>query len=118
MYRKLGMKREGMRPYELNGAYNLSYRNDKALDYLDDVEGSVEDQIDEFFEHECDAMIAWEKAKCRKRATGLRRSGYVFDEEAYKKIEPWVKQLEAAKSQWMAMRATADALAKRVVIAR
>lgn len=43
---------------------------------------------------------------------------YELDAEAYKKIEPWVKQMEAAKEQWKAMRATADALARRVVIAR
>lgn len=45
-------------------------RNDKALDRLDDAAGSVEDRIDEFFENECDALIAREKAKCRKLGSG------------------------------------------------
>ncbi len=84
----------------------LSGRNDKALTWLDDVEGSVEDKLDEFFEHECDALIAREKNKCHD------------DPDALKKLEPWVEQMENLRSHWTTMRSLADSLARRVVIAR
>jgi hypothetical protein len=109
------------------GWWNLSGRNDKALDRLDDVEGSLENKLDEFFEHECDALIAREKEKCKRMITPwtgfvdgayLSPPVYELDPEAYKKIEPWVKQMEVTKELWKTMRATADALARKVVMAR
>lgn len=43
---------------------DISGRNDKALKWLDDVEGSTEDKLDEFFEG-ADDLIARETDKCK-----------------------------------------------------
>ena len=95
----------------------LDQFNDKAIVWLEDVPNSPEKRLDDFFAN-IDDIIAREKAKCVRLASNSPRSRYVFDPEAYKKIEPWVNSIQEAKKQWTTMRALSLELAKRVTIAR
>jgi len=110
-------------------SWNLGARNDKALKWLDDVDGSTEDKLDEFFEH-AEERIAEETEKCMIStlvSPAHSPMAWVFvparyervrDNAKYAKIEPWIQQVQAAKTQWTTMRSHADNLAKKVVIWR
>lgn len=103
----------------------LAGANTKAIIWLWDMKGSIEDRLDNYFKV-LDTLIAAEKQKIsRMKNPGMGYMGggysppqYELDSEAYKKIEPWIEQVQNAKKQWMTMRAGALDVAKQVMVAR